>query len=71
VLGKEERLFAVAALEAGSRAFALNGWDVSADGTRFVALKRETSANSLDLNHAVLVSDFAQELRAQTPKRAR
>jgi Tol biopolymer transport system component len=71
VLGKEERLFAVAALEAGSRAFALNGWDVSPDGTRFVALKRETSANSLDLNHAVLVSDFAQELRAQTPKTAR
>jgi len=71
VFGKEERLFVISSLQSGSGALALNGWDMSADGTRFVALKREVAANGIDANHVVLVSDFLQELRRLAPSAPR
>jgi serine/threonine-protein kinase len=71
VFGKEERLFVITSLQSGSGALALNGWDMSADGTRFVALKREVAANGIDANHVVVVSDFFQELRRLAPSVSR
>ncbi len=65
VFGKEERLFGLSSFEAGSQVVA--GWDVSQDGQKFLALLREGAANTPDVNHVTLASDFAEELRRLAP----
>ncbi len=66
VFGREERLFTLPSYEAGSR-IAL-GWDVSPDGQSFLTLVREATANSPDVNHVTLASDFAEELERLAPR---
>ncbi len=65
VFGREERLFTLAAFEAGSRIVA--GWDVSPDGQRFLVLMREGAANTPDVNHVTFATDFAEELKRLAP----
>ncbi|HEY3349635.1 MAG TPA: protein kinase [Thermoanaerobaculia bacterium] len=65
VFGKEERLVGLSSFEAGSQVVA--GWDVSPDGQKFLTLLREGAANTPDVNHVTLASDFAEELRRLAP----
>jgi serine/threonine-protein kinase len=65
VFGKEESLFKLSSFEAGSQVVA--GWDVSPDGQKFVTLIREGAANTPEVNHVTLASDFAEELKRLVP----